>query len=98
MVELNFLVGPSIEGLQEYFLVVLLGNKQIELNGLSNLPIRLSKDSNTNKMTPQNGKISFKAPSDPGSYEFVVYQFGLGKEMLGLPMVDNSFRMAIVVE
>lgn len=49
-------------------------------------------------MTPQNGKISFKAPSDPGSYEFVMYQFGLGKEMLGLPMVDNSFRMTIVVE
>lgn len=49
-------------------------------------------------MTPQNRKISFKAPSDPGSYEFVVYQFGLGKEMLGLPMVDNSFRMTIVVE
>lgn len=49
-------------------------------------------------MTPQNEKISFKAPSDPGSYEFVVYQFGLGKEMLGLPMVDNSFRMTIVVE
>ncbi|EGP5396233.1 MULTISPECIES: hypothetical protein [Enterococcus] len=62
------------------------------------MPIRLSKDSNTNKMTPQNGKISFKAPSDPGSYEFVMYQFGLGKEMLGLPMVDNSFRMTIVVE
>ncbi|MFG5388435.1 hypothetical protein [Enterococcus faecium] len=62
------------------------------------MPIRLSKDSNTNKMTPQNGKISFKAPNDPGSYEFVVYQFGLGKEMLGLPMVDNSFRMTIVVE
>ncbi|EEV62235.1 hypothetical protein ACA358_04780 [Enterococcus faecium] len=62
------------------------------------MPIRLSKDSNTNKMTPQNEKISFKAPSDPGSYEFVVYQFGLGKEMLGLPMVDNSFRMTIVVE
>lgn len=98
MVELNFLVGPSIEGLQEYFLVVLLGNKQIELNGLSNFPIRLSKDSKTNKITPQNGKISFKAPSDPGSYEFVVYQFGLEKEMLGLPMVDNSFKMTIVVE
>ncbi|WP_277903017.1 hypothetical protein [Enterococcus lactis] len=62
------------------------------------MPIRLSKDSDTNKMTPQYGKISFKAPSDPRSYEFVVYQFGLGKEMLGLSMVDNSFRMTIVVE
>lgn len=49
-------------------------------------------------MTPQNGNISFKAPSDPESYEFVVYQFGFGKEMLGLPMVDNSFRMTIGVE
>jgi hypothetical protein len=27
-----------------------------------------------------------------------VYQFGFGKEMLGLPMVDNSFRMTIGVE
>ncbi|WP_113844692.1 hypothetical protein [Enterococcus faecium] len=62
------------------------------------MPIRLSKDSKTNKMTPQNGKISFKAPSDPESYEFVVYQFGFGKEMLGLPMVDNSFRMTIGVK
>lgn len=98
IVELNFLIGASILDLDEYVLVGLLGNDQVELNGHPNIPIRLSKDPETNEILPQAGKLSFVAPDEPGDYEFLVYQFGLGNKMLGLSMVDNSFRITIVVK
>ena len=98
MVELNFLLGAAIEDVNEYVMFALLDNNQVKLNGEQNLPIRLNRDAESNRIIQQTGALSFLAPDDPGTYEFIAYAVGLGSEMRGLGMVDNSFRITIVVK
>jgi hypothetical protein len=98
MIKLNFLAGASIEEINDYVLIAVLGNKQVSLNGQNRLPLHLAKDPLSGKITPQTGMVEFPAPDEPGNYEFIMYQFPLSSEMLGLSMVENSFRITIVVE
>ncbi len=98
MVKLNFLAGASIEDINEYILVALLGNNQVDLNGQRYLPIQLTTNPASGQIIPQTGTVNFQAPSEPGNYEFIMYQFPVEREILGLSLVENSFRLTIVVE
>lgn len=98
-VTLDFILGDgSGEQIEEYLIFALLGNEQAVINGEKVLPISLPIDPETNEPIAQTGELVIDVPDEAGQYEFVAYAVSLEPEIRGLSLVDNSFRITVVVE
>lgn len=98
-VRLEFLLGDSTgEQIEEYLLFAVLGNEQAVINGQTVLPVHLPVDPETNEPTPQTGELLIDVPDEEGEYEFVAYAVPLAPEVQAPPIIENSFRITVVVE
>ena len=68
------------------------------INGEKVLPISLPIDPETSEPIAQTGELVIDVPDEAGQYEFVAYAVSLEPEIRGLSLVDNSFRITVVVE
>lgn len=98
-ITLDFILGDSTgEQSEEYLLFAVLENDQVSINGQKVLPIRLPIDPETNEPIPQFGELTIDVPNDEGEYEFIAFAVPLPREILVIPIIENSFRITVVVE
>lgn len=98
-IALNFILGDSTgEKTEDFLLFAMLGNEQATINGEKTLPIYLPINSETNEPEAQYGELIIDVPNEEGQYEFIAFSVPMDQKLQILPIIENSFRITIIVE
>ena len=98
-IKFHYVIGDITGGFTNRFVLIgLLDWQQVNLNGMSFLPVALNTNAETGGVVASYDSFVITAPTEPGMYEFLVYAIGVSNEVDWMTNIENSFRITIVVE